>query len=267
MKRSISLLYIIGVVGAFFFSACSQIDADERLIDMEGVTAQRKVLLEDYTGQFCMNCPKVHGFMETLHKEYGDNVVMVSVHALNNGKTGGVLVEDGGLMLSLVDAYTDKFDVEALPAGIFNHTGIANSDTLSWRKAINDAIEQPSNVHLEIAAKVKGLDLEIDSKVVALDELSGSISLWVLEDSIVAPQRQPDGSMNMKYVHNHVLRAVVNGTWGENITLTKGGEKQLSHTLALDSTWVAKNLSVVAFVEEGTSGVSQAEKCSVLIEE
>lgn len=266
MKKSVSLLYIIGVVAAFFFSACSQIDADERLIDMEGVTAQRKVLLEDYTGQLCVNCPNVHGFMETLHKEYGDNLIMVSVHAKNN-PSGGVLVEKGGLMLSLVDAYTDKFKVDALPAGIFNHTGTANSDTLSWRKAINDAIEQPSNVQLEIAAKVENTDLKLDTKVVALDELLGSLSLWVLEDSIVAPQKLPGGKTEKKYVHNHVLRAVVNGTWGENITLAKGEEKLLSHTLSLDSTWIPKNLSVVAFVEEGASGVSQVEKCKVLIEE
>jgi len=40
--------------------------------------------------------------------------------------------------------------------------------------------------------------------------------LWLIEDDIVGPQMMPDGSTNMNYVHNHVLRgSVLPSIWGK----------------------------------------------------
>jgi hypothetical protein len=66
MKKS--YIYIIGIAAAFF-AACENISESERLLEVEGVNAQRVVLLEDYTGQACVNCPEAHKEATALHED------------------------------------------------------------------------------------------------------------------------------------------------------------------------------------------------------
>lgn len=55
--------------------SCSDIKESDRFITIEGVTAERVVLLEDFTGQNCVNCPAAHQEIDALVKQYGDALV------------------------------------------------------------------------------------------------------------------------------------------------------------------------------------------------
>ena len=61
--------------------SCSDIKESDRFITIEGVTAERVVLLEDFTGQNCVNCPAAHQEIDALVKQYGDALVPVAIHA------------------------------------------------------------------------------------------------------------------------------------------------------------------------------------------
>ena len=67
----------------------------------------------------------------------------------------------------------------------------------------------------------------------------------------------------MDYVHNHVYRASVNGTWGEDITLNANIFPELKHTIAIKDNWKKDNLAVVAFVYNDKEGVIQAAECKL----
>ena len=82
------------------------------------------------------------------------------------------------------------------------------------------------------------------------------------EIEIVALQMMPDGSSNRAYVHNHVLRTPVNGTWGDSFTIQEGESKQQEMTQALDTSWNPSNLSIVAFVYND-AGVEHVVKTKV----
>ena len=84
-----------------------------------------------------------------------------------------------------------------------------------------------------------------------------------MEDNIVGPQMMPDGSANFEYVHNHVLRGSINGTWGEQFDVPMGAEKSVSHTATLDSKWKSEDTYIVAFVYND-NGVQQAAKIPVV---
>ena len=49
--------YILPLLASLALSACDYIAEDERLIEVEAAQAKRVVLLEDFTGQLCVNCP------------------------------------------------------------------------------------------------------------------------------------------------------------------------------------------------------------------
>ena len=49
--------WVTGMLPLYLLLACSNIDESERFIYVPPIDAQRAVLIEDFTGQACVNCP------------------------------------------------------------------------------------------------------------------------------------------------------------------------------------------------------------------
>lgn len=87
------------------------------------------------------------------------------------------------------------------------------------------------------------------------------LQIWLVEDSLVSLQAMPYGLYNLKYIHNHVLRDAVNGTWGTDFSIEADATKAETFTYNVPAEWVAANVSAVAFVyKSGGEGVIQATK-------
>ena len=70
------------MVAVLLISACSNIDESERLIYVEPAHVARAVLIEDFTGQRCVNCPNAVAEIERLQEAYGEeNVIAVGIHS------------------------------------------------------------------------------------------------------------------------------------------------------------------------------------------
>lgn len=239
--------YITICLLALLLNACDHIDREDRLIYEKPVTTKRAVLLEDFTGQRCVNCPKGTEVIEQLVAEYGDTaVVAVGIHSgplgfSGNGMTLGLATETG-------DEYYYHWNLEYQPVGLVNRHGAVNYP--EWAAAVKEELSKPASITL--SAKVSaGTDnaLHINITTMATDgTCNGKLQVWVLEDGITALQMMPDGTTNTDYVHNHVFRQAVNGTWGENITIKEGETNTREYTQAIDPVWNVKNLSIVAFV-------------------
>ena len=93
--------------------------------------------------------------------------------------------------------------------------------------------------------------------------MKGKLQLWVVEDGIVASQID-HGSLKKNYVQNHVFRAAVNGTWGEDVTLKPQINQAKTASIAIKDNWNAANLHIVAFVYNDKDGVLQAQKAEVV---
>ena len=85
----------------FLLTACSYIEEGDRLIYVKPESARRVVLLEDFTGQRCVNCPKGTEVIEQLLQTYGDSaVIAVGIHGgplgfAGNAKYDGLATESG----------------------------------------------------------------------------------------------------------------------------------------------------------------------------
>ena len=99
-----------------------------------------------------------------------------------------------------------------------------------------------------------------------------SVVLYVVEDSITNwqlfyAQCSPTSVAydEQNYVHRHVLRGSVNGTWGEqvsaNTTIPVGTKITKTYTKVLDPSWNDKHIYLVAFVHDNvTKEVLQVEE-------
>lgn len=241
----------------FLLTACSYIEEGDRLIYVKPESARRVVLLEDFTGQRCVNCPKGTEVIEQLLQTYGDSaVIAVGIHGgplgfAGNAKYDGLATESG-------DKYFTYWGLEYQPVGLVNrHGAVKYTD---WAAAVRDELSKSAPLRLDVDAIMDKGQIDIMISAYGTDgDVTGKLQVWLLEDSITAMQLMPGNVINTSYVHNHVLRAPINGLWGDDFAIGEGEQKERVLTFQPDAAWNPEHLSIVAFVYNN-SGVLQVTK-------
>lgn len=253
----------IGAAMLAGFVACDNIDKDERLIYMEPVDVSRAVLIEDFTGQLCPNCPKAADVISQLHEQYGDAIIAVAIHS------GRLALNDSpaavGLKTDLGDAYYNYWNVPYQPIGMVNRSGNL-TDYTNWIVDVETELAKKPEVLLNVTTEYDAASRKVDvnTEIIGLsDNVAGKLQLWIVEDDITALQTMPDGAVNMNYVHNHVLRDAINGQWGEDMTVTRNQSATIESAYTIPEKWDVDNLHIVAFVYN-SAGVLQATRVPVL---
>lgn len=239
---------------------CDHISEDERLIYEKPEPAQRVVLLEDFTGQRCPNCPTATDVIEQLQEAYGDALVAVGIH-------GGPLAYAGnakiiGLKTDTGDEYYNHWKLDHQPVGLINRHG--SVDYQYWARDVKDELAKPAPLRLEGMAVLEDNVISILVDATGTDgTVTGKLQVWLLEDGIKSLQLMPDNQpANQEYIHNHVFRTAVNGIWGEDISVKEGEIVERIMEQTLEPNWNPEQLSIVAFVYND-SGVQQAVKFKI----
>ena len=268
MKRLFLLATII-----LGLTACSNIDEDERLIYVEPAEVNRPVLIEDFTGQRCLNCPNATAAIHELQETYGEeNVIAVAIHcgpfAHQKSNMGNAFLSDLGTNLG--DEYYKHWDIRAQPTLMINRSSLIDIPQ-ELPAVVANELKKTSTVHFD-AVEFSNNAVLVDMS--SSDRVEGRLQVWIVEDSINAKDPQtkyqqfmPDGSRRQDYVHNHVFRAsLTNDAYGETVTLEAGNKSYtqvfyLQGNEALDNfehLWQKQYLSAVVFFWNEQQGVMQA---------
>ena len=173
------------------------------------------VLLEDYTGVRCVNCPAAAEIASNLQAQYGEHLVVLGVHpksALQNPAGGfpDFRTDDG-------NEWNNYFNISAYPTGTVNRQAAIGS--ASWATEVGNVIGNDAPVRLIVKSEYndesRELKLSIHSKFlqnVASDDVR--LTICMMENNIIGRQITPDGAVD-DYVHRHVFRGTADGlTWG-----------------------------------------------------
>ena len=274
MKLKNIFLGVATAAMAMAAASCSNIDEEDRLIYVKPAEVGRAVLIEDLTGQRCINCPTGTDIINGIIETYGeDNVIAVGIHCgplgfAGNSKRVGLMTDTG------VEYYKYWANGTNLgqPSAIFNRKkGKGPIDNLNnWAAEVGLIISEKANLSVDIANAYDAKTRTLTTKVGAFGvngTVNGKLQVWIVEDGIKAMQMMPDGSANQDYIHNHVFRAAVNGTWGEEVTVKEGETTSKDYSYVLPETWNAENISVVAFVYNDNGVENVAKKHIVEHEE
>ena len=268
----VSVVFMVSMV-SMVFSSCSNISDDERLttIYIEPQPGQRIVLIEDFTGQACVNCPNATDAIHEIQKVFSDSVVAVAIHSgpmgvEKDGKYKGVAYE--GLMNTFGKEYWNKwFDSTTGQPVVMMNRSLSTVTVSSLMGYAVEQLQRPTDVELTtfVSYDEATREVTVSSSTLAPAGTKAKYQIWVTEDSIQALQKMPDGSYNSAYVHNHVLRDAPNGAWGEEITY---GEQALalSNKFTLkectegktDYKWKEDNINIITFVYDDEEGILQA---------
>lgn len=256
------IFFILASVILLLSSCGTEIDPSDRLIYEKPELTGKNMLIEDFTGQNCINCPRAAGVISDLMKTYGeDHIVAVAIHS----KPLGIAAPEG-LMTDFTNAYATHFGVEYQPVGMVNREyGLQTDD--QWSGMVKYFMKDSAKVAITVepaydeATRQSTANVKIES---LKGTATGKLQVWLVEDSIIAKQMMPDGTLNKNYVHNHVLRASYNGQWGEDITAAEGQIVSKSYNLAIDKDYNADHCAIVAFVYNN-DGVMQAVRSKLKV--
>ena len=283
------------VVCLLMASACDDIDETNRVtignmeeykiegndvtLEVDGqsftYTDLHRILIEDFTGWRCVNCPNMAAFLINNIENIFPSVV-VSLHPASNSLSNTDQVASRfSLSCTLADeiantlAGTNIASSMSLPAVSLDQKAIdgqilQSGDTMTvYNKLRSLSFDQFSSyyvnhapfVNLAINVKKSSDNNYLLSTLLvpgAYINKDVKLQLWLLESGIVAYQSTQNGIVR-DYVNNHVLRMAINGNQGETITL---GEDNIvrSHNLSFEGTnYIPDNCSVVAIVSDPNS--------------
>lgn len=249
------------------FTACSDIAEDERFIYVEPAEVAKRVLIEDFTGQRCVNCVTGAATIEQIMETYGEeNVIAVGLYggALGSEPLGGPPYP---LTIEESEWYYAHWGIEGSPQPMaMIDRGAIISNIADWPAAVRDRIQMQAPVLLEASCNYDAASRQVEITVDAdgVSAISGQLQVWLTEDSIVSKQSIPgQREMDEDYVHNHVFRATVNAPMGDAVTIGVGERVTRTFTYTLKEDWVADNMSVVTFIYDD-SGVLQAAKAPII---
>lgn len=251
MKYKIVLCLLI-----MFSLSCEE---QKRVIEPFVPTGNRVVLLEEFTGKGCTNCPKGSREIENLLTLFPDNLVAVSIHAGFFANPQLFPIGQYDLRAPQAQELFNLLGPNAgYPAGAVNRT-IVNGDMQlganQWSSAISREIQTAPAVELSLVREYNSITMELEVVVtgIAKQDISGDIRLGIMltESGIVdAQDDQEFGGIDPNYVHKHVLRSMLTPVSGISVGTSFISGQIFSQTFntIVEPNWNVDEMEIIAFV-------------------
>lgn len=247
--------------------SCDKIEEPYKNIGQTGGETEvttRKVLLEDYTGHTCVNCPAAAKLAGELKDLYGDRLIIIAVHAGHFALPSGPPF-DLDLRSDVGNEWNSIFGIQGYPSGMINRTSPGGQYIQSvgnWATRVSDIIDDPTMADLKISTSYnqesRRLDISLETTFKVPVTGKPKIQLVITEDNILGAQHNNNSTIGetpviYDFVHKHVLRAAVNGNLGEDLYAEQGNVNvgttyEHDYSITLDPDWEADNISAVAFI-------------------
>lgn len=267
MKNKFRIYYFVAF-SLFAIYSCDIIEppyTENTVIPDDTSTYVRKVLIEEYTGFRCGNCPEAAEHAHKLADFYKGKVYTLKVHS--------------GYYAIPTNQYTydfrtpeatelDKFfgcSKAGNPNGLISRYGFPTKTHIlrdqKWEEAIKNIISQKPKMLITLNNSYDFASREITSNVEIkfLEESKPNyaLALYIVEDSIVQYQqddrrRPPDV---WDFVHDDILRGSMNGTWGSIISdspILAGTtiQRQFKFTIPQEKDWRPQHIKIMAFIHD-----------------
>ena len=258
-------------------------------IDTNSNNYVKKVLIEDFTGHLCPNCPQAATEIEAIHDIYGEQIIAIAIHVTKSFARPYPASQAPNFQYDFRTSWGDDldnlFDISSagLPRGMVNRIGFPDNHKLGkdeWANAVTNELNKEINFGIMINSSNNNINITTQ----VLNNISGSYNLVVCLTESGIINWQKDGTENIEnYEHNHILRSVLldealssninyqtNQEIQKNITynLTELEEYNIDYSTNVAElgngnagNWNSNNMSIVAYIyNTNTKEVVQVEQ-------
>jgi opacity protein-like surface antigen len=292
MRNSI-LLFAVAIIG---FTACDVVTEpygpqenfgwnpvyDLPTVFNDTTVTKRRILLEEFTGHKCPNCPEGQDVAKQIHQDHPEDFLVVSIH--NSGAFSKPDVSDpvhpypANFETQTGEDLRIRYQFSAFPGGMLNRSdvdaGAVKVDYKQWSATVNALLADPVYTAPRFKLYLKNTyNNEVDNrtvrvqyKVEALQNVTGNIAIvgYVVENAIASPQT--DNRLSPSYVpdykHNHLLRSGFPGNGSGKTVFTDPVAGDVVDIIdpndflitGLEESWVPENINLIVFVYNSDTG-------------
>jgi len=275
----------------FAFTSCKEIGPNidlggqgrqEGLIDTTYVLTTveapqtKKILLEDFTGVRCKNCPLGAAQAASLLATYPDKLIVVGQHSRflatpydgNPDLRAPESQELEDMLAPVLGKPSAAIDRRLFPG----QSAILQPTINTWANLVSQQLSAttPVNLYIETAWDVTNRNLKVTVTLHYTGTETGDnrLSVMLVEESVTAAQLQPDDEVDNDYVQKHVMRTMLTRFNGELLTAERTPGTVIIKEFLLediDAEWNADELTVVALVARsgGSFEVLQVDREAV----
>ncbi len=218
------------------------------------------VLIEEYSGTWCGNCPRLLYGVELLHQQT-QKAFVVGIHLFGSDP----FISSAGNNLASMRG------VSSVPTGHINRNINWTGPQYENVPQVINEIKPLANMGIAISSSLTGNNLNISVKVAYKETVAGAtkLTVYLVEDKLTFTQRNYSANLygglasipNFQY--NGILRSLVSALAGDNIPNTGIANEKL-YSLALPSNIVnAANTKLVAFVTDATGNVLNVQEAKL----
>ncbi len=220
----------------------------------------RNVVLEEYTGIHCQYCPEGHAIAASILANHPGRAASIAIHQ------GGYASPSAGepdYRTPFGDPLAAQTGLTGYPAGTVNrHVFTGGVTALSrgdWTASSEIILQQPSPVNIGLETTFDSvsrlLTVHVELYYTASSAVpSNFIHVALIQNHVFGPQT--GGGAGSNYEHMDMLRYLITGQWGDEVTTTTQGslvDRTYTYTIPADYNnvpCVVPNCEVVAFVTE-----------------
>ena len=242
-----------------FVSSCDKIDVNNTHKPFTPSGQGKTVLIKDFTGIRCVNCPAAAEVVHELQHQLGeDRVLVMSVHA-------GYLAQPVGQFPDFTTPEGTEWygDNSSNPLFSVDHVALTDGNTLYVEQVdapLSAALSEGQSFEVLTDADYdeETRQLNIKTDVVATADVVGNfyVTACLIEDSIVGRQVVP-GGIDTAYVFRNVFRGTVNGADGDSFfdgPVYVDDEYIYTYSIELDPAYNADQCYVMAYIYDKTDG-------------
>lgn len=225
----------------------------------------KKVLVEEFTGEWCVNCPDGALYLSNIMTKYPTQVISAGVH------------QGDWLEISQLTALSNHLGgVAGYPRAAINRVPATNTSNGqdgmvvysrgNWESNVARLIDVSgktgkTGLAIETALNGDKLNVTVHCGYKANETRDTRLTVYIIENDITA--RNQIGATTTPYIHKHALRKVVTAATGDAIDMKTGSYLKKEYKDISLAGYDLQNVEVIAFINVVGSGSTQHEILNV----
>lgn len=255
MNKIISLLAL--TIGSFIVLSCEELPPQ-----ITPCQTSRVVLVEEFTGIDCVNCPAGAEKLEILSNQNPGKIIVVGIHAgyfATEHDGFDLRCSDGEDLESLYLGPVSLYPAASINRKVFEGESDVVAELSEWAGYIGSEICERPIAELSLTntydptTRMASVAVDMTPSAFFVDAIDEDLAITVMitESNIVGYQKAPAG-VDSNYIHKHVLRDVITDNYTGDVIITKGNvlsaQRKLITNYPIPADWNVSNCHAVAFI-------------------
>ena len=254
-----------GEINTYSISVVMDDYSDVRRNYVQNLTFEpvKRVVLEEFTGTTCPNCPRGILAIENLEKVFGDRIIPISYHCYTGDPYSTGTLEE----------YCQALGLVAAPSAMIQRNGYISSPI-----GYNDDFDEVFSNGIDLWQDIVAMEMDVPTYIevnvpsIRLDETSGKIVMDVEIKSAlnmtsqyinVFPVAMEDGLVNEQYNNLYTSTEPIFGEWGKGGKYAKAKNEGITHNDVVRTYWGNITGTSVSFPQTLEAGKTYTQQLTL----